>query len=121
MKAETSSRQDREFYAELTELHQMYDADMSAPKEKLRDRELFMEGHQSQLKARDDSKSCQQVERQKINIAIYHGTRAVVSLYSILLCLREGLEKSGENSMGYVLEQICSQIVAKKRWRLWET
>lgn len=118
LKAKIPSRKDSKFNAKLAELHQTHD-DLLALQEKLRDRDMSIEGFQSQLKAWDDSTLGQYVELQKSSIAPYNGTRAVASLYYILLGLRERLEKVKKELMCYRLGQVCSRIVTMKRWQLW--
>lgn len=62
---------------------------MRSLKEKLLDRDLFIEGLSLQLKVKDDSESGPHGEFQKRNIALYHETWVVASLYSVFVDLRE--------------------------------
>lgn len=94
MRVELSSRKDSDSDAKLKELLQAPDTDMRASKEKLDDRDLIIEGSHSQIKAKHDSSLGQRGDLRKRNIALYHITRAVLSLYSILLVFRERIQKS---------------------------
>lgn len=67
-------------------------------RERLRDRNSSVEGLQSQLKAKDDSKSGQHVELKKISIVLCYRTSAVASIYFIILDFPERLGKSEERS-----------------------
>lgn len=73
---------------------------MPALENKLRDRNLSVEGLQSQLKAMDDFASGHHKELQTSNVAINRVVFSVVSLYSILLRLCEQLEKSEKRDNG---------------------
>lgn len=112
--ADLCSRRDSYSNTEMTKLYQTHDTNVCALREKLCDRQFFIDCLQSPLKVGDDSEEGPYGELQK-HITLCYGTQDVASIFSILLVICNDYRNVRRERIACLFPQICSALVGRRR------